>query len=287
MGSDCRIVARADAGIVAAARDLISALESRWSRFLPDSEISRVNRAAGALCVVSEPTFRLVELAERARALTRGRFNPLMATQLSDLGYDRPWDRGVGPTRVGGRSPASPDPIALFAEVRGVRLPRHCHFDPGGIGKGLAADLAHDSLIARGATTVMVELGGDLRVGGDPWHGPEWLVDVEHPFDTATDLARFTMGGGAVTTSSILRRRWHTDDGDAHHLLDPDTGEPADTDLVAVTASGSEAWWSEVVSKTALIGGSACLLDTLDRLETPGVAVTVDGRVIAAQGVAA
>ena len=289
MGSPCRIVVNEDARSVAIkAQNLIAELEGRWSRFLLDSEISQLNQQAGNMVVVSQATYTLIETACVAREATGGIFNPLMLRQLQDLGYAEPWVDGVSHSATRnpdqklneGHLPASSEEIQLFPELSAVCLPAGTQFDPGGIGKGLAADMATDLLLAAGATTTSVELGGDVRVSGMPWYGPSWRIGITHPFDDDAEVAAFTPESGAVATSSRLGRRWEVDGEARHHLLDPDTGRSARTDLVASTACAETAWWAEVVAKVILIGGSNAATYRWSDLSATGIAVTSSGAVL-------
>jgi thiamine biosynthesis lipoprotein len=282
MGSPCRIVtAGGEPGLAERARRLVESLEQQWSRFLPGSEVSSMNRVAGAVTVVSEPTFRLVAKAVTATGLTSGRFNPLMLEQLCSLGYERPWQDDRRPVPDGTPvDPATDEPIVLYPDASAIRLPAGARFDPGGIGKGLAVDLAIEQCIAGGATTAMVDLGGDLRVHGQPWYGAEWAIGVVDPFEADGNFATFTPTHGAVTTSTTRRRRWHAGGRTLHHLLDPATGQPSTADIVAVTTCAAEAWWAEVAAKTALLEGSEGAVRYLEELGVPGVVVTTDGRLL-------
>lgn len=284
MGSPCRIVVDGGATDLAnRAHGLLDQLEQKWSRFLPDSEISRLNRNTGHLTVVSPETFSLIARASEAQALTGGRFNPLMLTQLRHLGYDRPWqDRAAGADSGSSITvqPASAEPIELFPDLNGVRVPAGATFDPGGIGKGLAADIVTAFLTAQGATSSSVELGGDVRVSGEPWFGATWRIGVADPLNPARDIAAFAPHCGAVATSSVLRRRWQTNGEQRHHLLDPATGQPAATNLVSATACSSATWWAEIAAKVALMAGSREALDLLRQFGTPGVVMTADGLVL-------
>jgi thiamine biosynthesis lipoprotein len=285
MGSPCRIVvAGGPAGLVDDARRLVEHLERAWSRFRPSSEISQLNRSGGRPVIVSAETFELIQRAEQARALTAGRFNPLMLTQLEQLGYAYPWQQGpaVAPTPEPPPQPGSLDEVELIPEVRAVRLPEGTAFDPGGLGKGLAADRATELLVAGGATTVLVELGGDLRVHGASWYGPRWRVEVAHPHHDDREIAHFHPEQGAVTTSSTLRRNWSAGQHPHryHHLLDARTGLPSSTDVVAVTTCAGAAWWSEVAAKSALLAGSGEAVDLLEGFGVAGIVVTTGGTVL-------
>ena len=274
MGTHCRVVTD-DADLAQRAIDVVAELEGRWSRFRPASEISELNRAAGRLCVVSELTFELVARAEQARVATSGAFNPLMLDQLEHLGYDRTWTQvaAVADEPSAATQPATSQPIELFADVRAVRLPEGCRFDPGGIGKGLAGDLVAAALLANGATSVQIELGGDVRVAGRPWSGDHWQVRVDDADHGADHAATISLPAGGVATSSVVRRRWRRGGAFLHHLLDPATGRSAETDLDAVTCVAPTLWWAEVVAKVALTAGSVGAPEVFERFGTSGVLV--------------
>jgi thiamine biosynthesis lipoprotein len=281
MGSPCRVVLDTGADDVAAAvRDLVLGLERGWTRFIDSSEISALNRSPGRVAVVSPETFRLVEHAVRAQLATGGRFNPLMLRQLEAHGYRRPWDEERPVPSGQPVGPGTSEPIVLYPEIDAVQIPEGAAFDPGGIGKGLAVDLAVELCRERGVAMASIELGGDLRVYGDPWFGPVWRIGVEDPFDGGREVAAFTPTEGAVTTSTTRKRSWSAGYRTYHHLLDPVTGWPGASDLVSVSTCSGEAWWAEVVSKTALLVGSGRVLRYLDDLKTPGVAITGEGRVL-------
>ncbi len=279
MGSACRIVTP-DAELTHRGVSIVGELEQLWSRFRHDSEVSELNRSTGRLSVVSPLTFELLERAEQARAATNGAFNPLLLDQLVAHGYDRTWDdvaRTAAASEVA-TWPGSEHPIELFADVHGVRLPEGARFDPGGIGKGLAGDLVAAALLADGATSVQVELGGDVRVAGTPWAGDRWRVTVDDSDHGVVDAAVVSLDGGGVATSSVARRRWRRGDADMHHLIDPVTGRPAATDLDAVTAIASTLWWAEVVAKVALIAGSRRARSVFHRYDISGIMIPSSGR---------
>jgi thiamine biosynthesis lipoprotein len=274
MGTSCRIVTP-HAELTECGVGVVARLERAWSRFRPESEISELNRSAGRICVVSELTYELIERAEQARQATEGVFNPLVLDHLVALGYDRTWDEVTdGPPLRFDLGPVSRESIELFPAARAVRLPEGTSFDPGGLGKGLAGDLVAAWLLAEGAASVQVELGGDVRVAGVPWIGDEWEVridDSDHGSPTA-GVVRLPDGGG-VATSSVARRRWRRGGVGVHHLVDPFTGRSADTDLDAVTAVAPTLWWGEVVAKVALMAGSTGARAVLGRYDMAGVLV--------------
>jgi thiamine biosynthesis lipoprotein len=113
-----------------------------------------------------------------------------------------------------------------------------------------------DHLVRLGARTVQIELGGDVRLVGLPWHGDTWEVSIQHPNGVDRPIGSLSLPAAGVATSSVLRRSWRRGDRIVHHLIDPTTGTSAVTDLASVSAVAPELWWAEVVAKIALMAGS-------------------------------
>lgn len=267
MGTRCRVTAVGGSeDLVEAARHRILGLEARWSRFLPDSELNALHAAAGSPCVVSADTFELVAHLVAAWWGSGGRFDPTLHDRLVALGYDRAWpwpqsaaSEGCAHRRGSWRETGAPgcSEIVLQRESRLVWLPPHLRLDPGGLGKGLAADLVAGELMAAGASGALVDLGGDLRVVGSPPAGETWRIDVEHPGRPGRPIARVETRDGAVATSSRGRRRWTGTDGAAvHHLLDPASGHPAEPDWTSATALARTGVDAEVGATVAFLDGS-------------------------------
>lgn len=269
-------------------------LESLWSRFLPTSEISRLNQSAGRPCQVSSETMLLIERACQAWRHTGGWFNPLQLNVLINLGYDRDFgdirDFGVisdfGDISDSGdisdfQSPAmnqalAPrcDDIRFDHEAMTVTLPSTGGFDPGGIGKGLAADLIAESLIAAGAAGALVNLGGDLRsIGTSP--SPEgWNIHIADDIAGGHNL-HLRLASGAVATSTSKRRQWNG----KNHLVDPETERSSDNDLKLVSVIAGEAWQAELLATAIAVAGGPSRLPA-SALGGAAVLITNDVRTI-------
>jgi len=263
----------------------LRALEAKWSRFLDDSEVSRLNQAGGAPCRVSADTFELIERATAAWAATGGAFDPTVLPAVIAAGYDRTYEDLApdGERREPVTSPGCAD-IRLDRRTRLVILPPNVGIDPGGIGKGLAADIVVRDLLAAGARGACANVGGDVRVeGAGPEEGDAWIVAVEDPRDATRELDRYHLAAGAVASSSTLLRAWVRGGVPMHHLIDPSSGAPAQTGAIASTVVAGEAWWAEALTKAALISG-ADAPKLLDELGTPGFVVMEDGQVLESSG---
>jgi thiamine biosynthesis lipoprotein len=283
MGSDAHvIVVGGPSTLVDQARRRIADLERRWSRFLPDSEISELTRRAGTQVAVSDETAMLVERAVEAWRLTGGSFDPTVLGDVIRAGYDRAFD-DVGPSPATGISPLGPGCTDIQVTGNEIRLPTGTGFDPGGIGKGLAADIVVAETMASGAAGACVNLGGDLRVTGLDPTDEAWTVAVEHPL-SAAPLAHLGLRDGAIATSTTLRRRWHVDGELRHHLIDPFTGLSSDTDLTLATVVAGAGWVAEVLAKAVLLRGSQHPFDLIGGIGAEALVVDEAGWVRASAG---
>jgi len=285
MGTVCEVtVVGGPAALVGRARARVEQLEARWSRFRADSEISRLNQRSGIPTGLSEDSYLLVDHAVTAWAWSGGRYDPTVLTAMVAAGYDRSFELVAAhqPAGDGPRPAPGCAGVVLDPRLRVVTLPAGVGFDPGGIGKGLAADLTVDLLLDDGAAGACVSLGGDGRVAGEP-PATGWRVGIGNPYDDAELLAVVQLADHGVATSSRLRRRWSAGDGERHHLLDPRTGASIDNGLDAVTVIAADAWVAEILTKAVFVAGavdgarwltrlgvSGLLVEGLDRLRTAG-----------------
>jgi len=215
-------------------RTLFSEWEQTLSRFLPESELSRLNQQAGTPVAVSDLFYAVLATALTAARATEGVYDPALLDQLVQLGYDRTFDDlpavrfdPIIPGEPGGRwRGIKVDPIH-----RHVTLPAGIKLDFGGIAKGMAVDAALERLRQSRVSPALVNAGGDLAVLGLPPAAEQWLVAVP-------GRERFwtiPLHSGAVATSGIAHRHWWQGQTLRHHLLDPRTGLPAQSDLWSVT----------------------------------------------------
>lgn len=293
MASELQLVTVADGDGVepawwARTVDLLDHLEARWSRFLPTSDVSRLNLACGEPVQVDPATVTLVTTMVDAWRATGHRFDPTTLPALVAAGYCASIDdqRCVtilpsGRVHVGGFDEVDPtlDDIDVDAAANTIRLPVGLAIDPGGIGKGLAADLAVAHALRSGAAGSLISIGGDISMGGRAPAGG-WTVHVEHPDREPGLIGTLAVSAGGVATSSIRSRRWRHDGDERHHIIDPWSGAHSSTDLLAVTVIARSGWLAEAHATGAILAGSAHVLDYLDVRELSGLAVTADGRVL-------
>jgi FAD:protein FMN transferase len=281
MGSAIDVLVTGEDELIDVARTRLAHLERSWSRFLPASDISRLNRAGGQAVEVDPSTVLLVQHLVQAARATGGRFDPTLLPLLVDLGYGASWD---DPGLVTSLAPyvhsrSDLDGVLVDPAAGVVQLPVGTTLDPGGLGKGLAADLVVEELLAAGAYGALISVGGDIRVGGRSPIGDGWTIAVADPTVDGRDVACVRLLDGGVATSSTLRRSWTSNGATHHHLLDPATGASVATGLASVTVVAGTAAWAEAWTKVVMVVGAVPALDLLDERGLAAMAVALDGSV--------
>ena len=269
------------------ARRILAEVDVACSRFRDDSELSEVNRSPGRWVAASPLLVAAVDVALGAAAATEGLVDPCLGRTLVSLGYDRDLALLADRPDPDLDRQVEPPPSGAWREVRlaedAVRIPAGVALDLGATAKAWAADLVAETVVEVLGCTVVVSLGGDLRVlGPDPEVPASWPVQIaEHP-DHVADGPVVSVTGG-LATSSTLVRRWPTPSGTRHHLLDPRTGLPVGGPLRTVTAAGGSCVAANTASTAALVLGS----EAPHWLQTHGIAarlVHTDGSVTAVGG---
>ncbi len=255
MGSTAEVLVEGDPTIVPAVFVRLRAIEQRLSRFLPDSELNHVLERAGRWTPASPDLVSALRWAIRLRRETGGLFDPSIRTALERWGYDRTFIDVTGVDVAPAATPVRPAAIEIAADGRSVWIEPGATLDLGGIGKGLAADIAVREAVRLGARSVLVSLGGDLCAAGEP-PVEGWDVPLLHP---TTDLpfARHRLHDGALVMSTIAMRRWRVASTIAHHLIDPRTGTPCIGRVIAVAVVSASAARGEALAKAAVIAGDA------------------------------
>jgi thiamine biosynthesis lipoprotein len=293
MGSEVRLLIgrplnpRAQASLEAAdgEKAFVAEFARKLSRFLPDSDLSALNRDPRRQVAASPLLRAAVTAGLWAAERSGGLVDPTLVRALERSGYAHSL-QGALPASLQEalaaappRRPARPDPSASWRRVcvdddKGlVDRPPGLMIDTGGTGKGLCADAVAYRL--RGYTRYVVDCGGDIAVGGIGAQLEPYEIAVEHPL-TGKSVGTVRLARGGVATSGLNVRIWCNPDGSfGHHLIDPSTGAPAWTGLLGATAIGASALEAETLSKMALLLGPPGAREVL--AEQGGLIVHDDG----------
>lgn len=250
-------------------------LHERWSRFIETSDISRLNNAEGEPTEVDPVTVALVMEMLAARRLTDGSYDPTILPRLVAEGYAKSRVDSTLTTSlpVSARWPVDTSGTTIAGNT--VTMPLGMTLDPGGIGKGFAADVLATRALELGALGALVEIGGDLRIVGSAPDGELWRIGIDDPHNPGSHCARVNLLDGAVATSSTLIRTWELDGSTRHHLIDPLTGLSLNSDVVSVTVVAVSAAIAEVVAKCGFL--RADFLDWVPGLGAAALVVHRDG----------
>ncbi len=271
------------ADVVRFAMDRMESLASRMSLHGADSEVVRINKAAGRMPVkVSKELLRVVEMSLEISHLTKGAFDITVGSVEAVWGdlqwggkskVDLPEDRVVQEalSDVGYQGiQLDLEGETVFLKRKGMRL------DLGGIAKGYIVDQGFRWLQEQGLACFMINAGGDMRVQGSVSR-PAWRVGLKDPFEPESLLGVLLVREGAIVTSGTYERYVDTEKGRLSHILDPHTGRPV-TGLVSATVLAREAAYADALATALMVKGREGAMALLKRLRSiQGILVEQNG----------
>jgi thiamine biosynthesis lipoprotein len=232
-------------------RDLVLDWDGIFSRFIPGSELNRVNTSGEEVVVVSETFAQVVRVALSAARTTRGLVDPTLSAALEAAGYDRDFAQlDTDPRPLGPPTRGSWSDLSLYGRL--LSRPVGTVLDLNGVVKGVVVDRALALLPAPS----FVAAGGDVAASGD--------VVVGLPAGGSVRLE----SGGLATTGTTYRR-WSRGGSVQHHLIDPRTGGPALSRWDEVTVAASTCLAADIAAKAAFLLSDEGL-DWLDERGLPG-----------------
>jgi len=292
----CRMLAVVDseapevADLLAEVPNWFATWEQHLSRFRPDSELMLLNSQAGKVTQVSRVMWDVLRTALWAAHWSEGLVIPTLLPELEQAGYTHslvgedsaqageqpslafnlPFNQSL---REGWRK------ITKDAKKSSICLPSGTRLDLAGVAKSWAVEQALHKLQSYGPS--LVDAGGDIALSGPRTEDAPWPIGITNPFMPEAPIEMLLLKGGGVATSGRDYRRWQQGDLWQHHIIDPRTGQPAQTDLVSVTVVGPSTLEADVAAKAMLILGSEKGLAWLE--SHPSLAsflVLDDGKVI-------
>jgi FAD:protein FMN transferase len=231
----------------------VDLVDAAANRFRHDAEITMVNARPGATTAVSPTLWGLLRGADVARTLTQGLCTPTVLPALVALGYDVDYDvlrkRGAQP-----HEPAviSEDAFTLDEVNQSVTLSSHCQLDLGSSAKALTVDWIADDVAARGGC--VIEIGGDVAVRGQGPEGP-WVIGIADELTVTGHEPRVSFTNGGLATSAVTHRRWRQGDQLVHHIIDPRTGQSAESCYAQASVSADSCLAANAFATAALLWG--------------------------------
>jgi len=298
IGTTIRVVVT-DATKLSSARDMLTddlaALDLACSRFRPDSELIQLEARAGRPTTISALLAGAVRAALRGAQLTEGLVDPTVGRAMENIGYDRDFSSVPADDWADGADGALRVTVSHVPQWRQVHLdatnqltvPAGVRLDLGATAKAWAADRSAEGIARVLGCGVLVSLGGDIAVAGEVPSGG-WSSRVQDvtgdpltPSEGPSDV--ITIREGGLATSSTSARRWQRGGDLMHHILDPRTGAPADSDWRTVSVAAASALDANIASTAAIIRGRSAI-GWLAGMGLPARLVAVDGSVTTIAG---
>ena len=286
LGTSVHVLSTHDDGLEAATtavRDVLEDVDEAYSRFRADSELTRLNANAGHTIRISPLLATAIDAALRAARLTDGAVDPTIGRAIRVAGYDDDFSRIAaegGPVNLHAWQVPGWQGIRLDRRLRTVWLPHGVELDLGSTGKALAADLAAPAALAAvGGGGVLVSLGGDIAIAGEPPPGG-WriLVAEDSRVRPDGDGDVICVPSGGVATSSTTVRRWSRGGAVLHHIIDPQTSLPTSGPFRTVTVVAATCLDANIASTAAIVRGESAI-DWLTSCGLPARLVENDGTI--------
>jgi FAD:protein FMN transferase len=282
LGGSVRLVLTRPEGLEAAwnaVEAILRDVDLAYSRFRPDSELSRVNASPEMTHRLSPLLTTAIAAALRAGHLTDGAVDPTVGEAMRGAGYDVTFadvpPRGPALNLVA-RPVAGWRLVRLSERERTVHLPAGIELDLGATGKGLAADLAAATALAAAGpgSGVLVSLGGDIATAGEAPAGG-WVIQIGE--DSGAPISpgeeAVSIRSGALATSSTTVRRWIRGEAVLHHILDPRTGLPAGGPWRTASVASRTCVDANLAATAAIVKGA----DAVAWLEATGLPARLVG----------
>ncbi len=238
-----------------AAKKEIYKLEKLFSITNEESDISKLNLANGEITAVSEDTYELIKKSVVCAKLTEGRFDPTIYNVLKLWGF----------TTDKHSVPKDDDLSEALTSVnyKNIQLKKDntisvinsSKIDLGGIAKGYIADKAAQAMEACGIDYGIISLGGNIRTVGHKSSGENFSVGIKSP-ENNNYFATINTDDLSVITSGAYQRNFTANGKTYHHIIDPSSGYPANSDAQSVTIIGKDGAMCDALSTAIYIGGS-------------------------------
>lgn len=234
--------------------------EKRFSRFLPDSELTNFNNLAGERTLTSNKLHELLIMAKNLAEETKGLYNPFILPALQKAGYVGSWPKPEdfqGMPNFEKRKVVTIDKLTIGETW--ARIPKNTALDFGGIGKGYLLDELASRLLKEKLTGYWLSLGGDIICSGHDIKNQKWSIAVQSALEPNKNIETIINKTGenlAIATSGVTKRKGINNGENWHHIIDPTTGKPVNTSILTATVTAKEAVIADVYAKCVVIAGA-------------------------------
>lgn len=261
-------------------------IEDRVSLYIEGSEVKRINEAAGKEYVsVSDDVFDMISEAKKISEESNGLFDITIAplVLLWDITGDDPHVPSEGEIDDALKKIDYKKILLNEADKSVMLKDEGMQIDLGGIAKGMAAGEMRDIADKNGVTGYL-SVGGNMLVIGKKPNGKDIIIGIRDPLGSENDyFAKIKIEGYTMATSSASERYFEEDGVVYHHILNPFTGYPGETDLLSVTVVSKNGLLADALSTAIFLEGSSGLEKAMNRDDCMVLAVTKDKKVYASE----
>lgn len=273
LGVLCRVVSNSPLDTVAIETQ-VEQWEQALSRFRANSDLSRLNRQrhAHVSATLQQVLLAALEMAQWSHGLVV----PSLGQHIADIGYDQNFATVAPVSTDSIDASIVPDWRGIVVRGRDVTLPPQLQLDLAGVAKGwIAAQLV--ALFTLPGGSLLAQIGGDVAVSA-PSDTLPWCIAVDHPLQPKP-CGHIALFEGTVATSSTYERRWQRAGQTIHHIIDPRSGMPAQSDVLTASVIATQAIYAEAAAKIVVLLGRVAGFAWLHQYGLPGLVIDQSGTV--------
>ena len=252
--------------------------EQLFSRTVSGSDVDRINRAEGRTVTVDAETWELLCGARKISAATGGAFSMTIAPLSEQWQFTGDEHTLPDEDRLKAALALVDDSRLVLGEENTVTLPPGMQIDLGGIAKGYIADRLATMIRGKVSGAVM-NFGGNVYVLGTKTDGSAFRVGIADPLNPSDTAAIISVRDASVVTSGTYQRCFVLDGQLYHHILDPDTGIPADTGLASVTVVAENSMTADALATACVVLGEEKAEALLNDWQLQGLWIRNDGSI--------
>lgn len=256
-------------------RTEIERLESLLSVTRDGSDLDRINHACGTPVTVSPETAEIIQMGLSCGAETGGALNIAMYPVSKLWGFTQDTHQVPAPGEIADALEHT-DLSRISVNGETITVPDGTELDLGALAKGYAGDRLRSVLQENGVTSGILSLGGNVEVIGTKLDGSPWRVGIADPFAPSEILCSVMTRSGAVVTSGSYQRYFEENGRRYHHILDPETGYPAEQGLVSVTVTGEDGVTCDALSTALFVMGKERAVAEWNRRQDFGMILITD-----------
>ncbi len=261
-------------------RTIFEKNEKIFSRFRPDSELSKINQNLGKEIRVSPEMLEVLELCLKFNKISEGYFDPRVIENLERIGYDKDFkshdfnDRSGKEIFLEKIEGGLEDDLIIDARMRAVTIKKR--IDTTGIAKGYTVDEAANYLSEKGFQNFIVDAGGDMLAQGVNDEGEDWRIGIEGLED---DRLMLKLKNEGIATSGISRKRWTIGGRKFHHLVNPKDPENFSYEIKTVTVIAEKTVEADGRAKVLVLMGKEKGLEFADRHDLKALFLDYKGNI--------